>query len=159
MTVFPITRTHLLAAASCIHSILRLYRVRCPRPRVVALQAFLRSWMRARRGNLGRIHWLLLSKAIRWKCCPVKTFFIRKNCVRWYRVIVSTRSPAGGGAVAHSRPDPPKMWRNLKLDVIVIDMVYFSFVCLLKLILNNSKPQNQMCDWNQKCFCFVLQKS
>ena len=38
-------------------------------------------------------------------------------------------------------------------------MVYFSLVCLLKLILYNSKPQNQMCDWNQKCFCFVLKKS
>ena len=36
-------------------------------------------------------------------------------------------------------------------------MVYFSFVCLLKLILYNSKPQNQMCDGNQKSFCFVLQ--
>ena len=34
--------------------------------------------------------------------------------------------------------------------VIVIDIVYFSFVCLLKLILYNSKAQNQMCDWNQK---------
>ena len=43
--------------------------------------------------------------------------------------------------------------------MIVIDMVYFSLVCLLKLILYNSKPQNQMCDWNQKCFCFVLKKS
>ena len=38
--------------------------------------------------------------------------------------------------------------------MIVIDMVYFSFVCLLKLILYNSKPQNQMCDWNIKCFYF-----
>ena len=38
-------------------------------------------------------------------------------------------------------------------------MVYFSLVCLLKLILYNSKPQNQMCDWNQKCFCFVLKKN
>ena len=37
-------------------------------------------------------------------------------------------------------------------------MVSFSFVCLLKLILYNSQPQNQMCDWNQKCFCFNLQK-
>ena len=31
-------------------------------------------------------------------------------------------------------------------------MVYFSFVCLLKLILYISKPQNQICDWNIKCF-------
>ena len=38
-------------------------------------------------------------------------------------------------------------------------MVRFSFACLLKLILNNSKPKNQMCDGNQKCFWFVLQKS
>ena len=43
--------------------------------------------------------------------------------------------------------------------MIVDDMVYFSFVCLLKLILYNCKPQNQICDWNQKRFCFVLQKS
>ena len=43
--------------------------------------------------------------------------------------------------------------------MIVIDVVHFSLVCLLKLILNNSKPHNQMCDWYQKCFCFVLQKS
>ena len=50
----------------------------------------------------------------------------------------------------------PKNVKNLKLDVIVIDMVYFIFVCLL--ILYNSKPQNQMCDWNQKYFCFALQK-
>ena len=38
-------------------------------------------------------------------------------------------------------------------------MVYFSLVCLLKLILYKSKAQNQMCDRNQKCFWFVLQKS
>ena len=37
-------------------------------------------------------------------------------------------------------------------------MVYYSFVCLLKLILYNSKPQNQMYDWNQKCFCFICKK-
>ena len=36
-------------------------------------------------------------------------------------------------------------------------MVYFSFVCLLKLILYNSRPQNQMCDGNQKSSWFVLQ--
>ena len=52
---------------------------------------------------------------------------------------------------------PPKCKETSNL--IDIDMVYFIFVCFLKLILNNSKPQNQMCDWNQKCFCFVLQKS
>ena len=43
-------------------------------------------------------------------------------------------------------------------NLIVVDIVYFSFVLfyLLKLILYNSKPQNQMCDWNQKClFCFT----
>ena len=38
-------------------------------------------------------------------------------------------------------------------------MVYFGFVCLLKLILYNSIPHNQMCDLNIKYFCFVLQKS
>ena len=38
-------------------------------------------------------------------------------------------------------------------------MVCLSFICLLKLILYNSKPQNQICHWNQKCFGFVLQKS
>ena len=37
-------------------------------------------------------------------------------------------------------------------------MVYYSFVCLLKLILNHSKPQNQMCDWNQKMFLFCFTK-
>ena len=37
--------------------------------------------------------------------------------------------------MAQSRPDSKKMYRNLKLDVIVTDMVYFIFVCLLKLIL------------------------
>jgi len=30
----------------------------------------------------------------------------------------------------------------------------FSFTCLLKLILYISKPQNQMCDWSQKCVLF-----
>ena len=39
--------------------------------------------------------------------------------------------------------------------MIVVDVVYFIFVFLLKFILYNSNPQNQMCDWNQKCFCFV----
>ena len=34
-------------------------------------------------------------------------------------------------------------------------MVYFSFVCLLKLILYSSRPKNQKCDRNQKCFCFA----
>ena len=38
-------------------------------------------------------------------------------------------------------------------------MVYFGFICLLKLILYISKPQNQMCDQNQKSFCFALKKS
>ena len=33
-----------------------------------------------------------------------------------------------------------------QIAVIVIDMVYFIFVCLLKIILYNSKPQNQLCD-------------
>ena len=55
-------------------------------------------------------------------------------------------SGVASDGMAHSRPDPPKMSRNLKLDVIVNDMADFSFVCLLKLILYNSKPQNQMCD-------------
>ena len=49
-------------------------------------------------------------------------------------------------AMAHSRPDPPKNVKKPQIDVIVIHMVYLSFVCLLKLILLNSKPQNQMCD-------------
>ena len=39
------------------------------------------------------------------------------------------------------------------------NLMWLSFVCSLKLILYNSKPQNQMCDWYQKCFGFVLQKS
>ena len=36
-------------------------------------------------------------------------------------------------------------------------MVYFSFICLLKLISYNSKLQNHMCDWKPKKFqfCFV----
>ena len=46
----------------------------------------------------------------------------------------------------YSRPDSQKMYRNFKLDVIVNDMGYFFFICLLKLIMYNSKPQNQMCD-------------
>ena len=37
----------------------------------------------------------------------------------------------------------------------VIDRVYFSFVCLLKLILYSSRPKNQKCDRNIKCFCFA----
>ena len=61
----------------------------------------------------------------------------------------------GGAQQARS----PKNVKKPQIDVIVIDMVYFSFFCLLKLILYNSKPQKQICDWNQKCFCFVLQKS
>ena len=40
--------------------------------------------------------------------------------------------------VAHSKPDPPKMQRNLRLDVIVTVMVYFNFACLIKPILYNS---------------------
>ena len=35
---------------------------------------------------------------------------------------------------------------NLTLDVIVIDMVYSIYVCLLTLILYDSKPQNEICD-------------
>jgi hypothetical protein len=35
-------------------------------------------------------------------------------------------------AAAHSRPDRQKNVKKPKLDVI--DMVYFSFICLLKLI-------------------------
>ena len=54
---------------------------------------------------------------------------------------------------------PKKCKKKLKLHAIVIDMVYFSFVSLLKLILYKSKSQIQMCDWNQICFSFVLQKS
>ena len=55
---------------------------------------------------------------------------------------------------------PPKFkeFSNL-IDCYWCGLFYFSFVCLLKLILFNSKSQNQMCNWNQKCFCFVLQKS
>ena len=35
-------------------------------------------------------------------------------------------------------------------------MVYFLFVCLLKLILYNSKPQNPICDWKKMfLFCFA----
>ena len=33
--------------------------------------------------------------------------------------------------MAHCRPDPQKLKRNLKFDVITNDMVYFTFVCLL----------------------------
>ena len=41
----------------------------------------------------------------------------------------------------------PKKCRQSHQDLgFFIDMVYFSFVSLLKLILYNSKPQNQMCD-------------
>ena len=40
----------------------------------------------------------------------------------------------------------PKNVKKLKLDVIVIDTVYFSFICFWKLILYNSKPHNQMSD-------------
>ena len=36
--------------------------------------------------------------------------------------------------------------KETQLDVIVIDMVHFCFICLLKHISYNSKPQNQMCD-------------
>ena len=43
--------------------------------------------------------------------------------------------------------------------MIVIDMVYFGFVCLLKLVLYNNKPQHQMCDWNQKCFFLFFHKN
>ena len=52
-------------------------------------------------------------------------------------------------------------------NMIVIDMGYAlsnSYLAFLmkifphlKLILHANKPQNQMCDWNQKCFRFVLQ--
>ena len=54
---------------------------------------------------------------------------------------------------------PPKFkeFSNL-IDCYWCGLSYFSFVCLLKLILFNSKSQNQVCNWNQKCFCFVLQK-
>ena len=44
------------------------------------------------------------------------------------------------------------MWWSL------IEFISVLFDCLLKVIMYNSKPQNQMCDWNIKCFCFVLQK-
>ena len=63
-----------------------------------------------------------------------------------YSLLYCIAAAAVQGAAAHSRPDPPKMYRNFKLDVIVIDMVYFSFVCFLKLFLYKSKPQNQICD-------------
>ena len=35
---------------------------------------------------------------------------------------------------------------------------YFIFVCLLKLILYNSKPQNQLSEWT-KDFCFLCAKT
>ena len=44
-------------------------------------------------------------------------------------------------------------------NLMWLSLIWFIFVCLLKLILYNSKPQNQICDWNQNCFCFALQKS
>ena len=48
------------------------------------------------------------------------------------------------------------MWLSLIWFILV-------FFCLLKLILCNSKPQNQMCDWNQKkksvLFCKNLKSS
>ena len=60
--------------------------------------------------------------------------------------------------MAHNWPDPQKFCKEtFKLDVIN-DMVYFSFACLLKLILYNSKPQNQMCDWKPKMFLFCFTK-
>ena len=43
-------------------------------------------------------------------------------------------------------------WMRLSL----IWFILFHFVCLLKLILYDSKAQNQMYDWKRKCFCFVL---
>ena len=58
--------------------------------------------------------------------------------------------------LTHSRPDPKKCKETSNL--MWLSLIWFIFVCLLKPILYNSKPQNQMCDWNQKCFCFV-QKS
>ena len=41
---------------------------------------------------------------------------------------------------------------------MVYFLSYISFVCLLKLVLHNSKPQNQMCDSNQKLFLFYFAK-
>ena len=37
--------------------------------------------------------------------------------------------------------------------------IWFRGLLLFKISLNKSKLQNQMFDWNQKYFCFVLQKS
>ena len=52
---------------------------------------------------------------------------------------------------------PPKCKETSNL--MWLSLIWFIFVCLLKLILYNSKPQNQMCDWNIRWFCFVLQES
>ena len=62
------------------------------------------------------------------------------------------------GLAAAQKARSPENVKKPKLDVIVIDMVYFSFICLLKLILYNSKPQNQMCDWKPKMFLFCFAK-
>ena len=79
-----------------------------------------------------------------------KSQFPRKCC--WNLV-------KGPGRLAHSRPDPPKFKETSNLMWFSLIRVYFIFVCLLRLILYDSKPQNQMWDWNQKCFHFILQKS
>ena len=54
---------------------------------------------------------------------------------------------------------PKKFKETSNLMWFSLIRVYFIFVCLLRLILYNSKPQNQRWDWNQKCFHFILQKS
>ena len=57
----------------------------------------------------------------------------------------------------HRRPDPQNCKETANLMWLsLISMVYFIFVCLLKLILYNSKPQNQICDWNQKKMSVLL---
>ena len=45
------------------------------------------------------------------------------------------------------------------MDVIVVDMVYSSFFLFVGTHFVQSKPQNQMCDGNQKCIGFVLKQS
>ena len=73
------------------------------------------------------------------------------------KYIVCALSPSACNATQLARS--PKNVNKPKLDVIVIVMVYFSSKCLLKLILYNRKPQIKCVTENQKCFCFVSQKS
>ena len=97
----------------------------------------------------------LLQRNIFWQFLAntLSPFFVLQSALK-NAPTTKVKNPAHPAGAQKTRS--PK---NVKKPQTWCDCHWYGLFSLLKLILYNTKPQNQMCDWNKKKFCFFLQKS